>query len=141
MVTHFRVGSNCPTQRFTLNVSTISPLPKSYTHTFRDPNWHSAMIDEYNALFKNNTWILVPRPQDANIMQMVVLAAKRLALWRMAVHSLQLDAKNAFLHGYLSETVYMHQPLGFRDPRHPEYVCLLQRSLYGLRQGPGLGFR
>ncbi|GJR75693.1 ribonuclease H-like domain-containing protein [Tanacetum coccineum] len=48
MVTRFRVGFNRPTQRFTLNVSTISPLPKSYTHAFRDPNWHSARIDEYN---------------------------------------------------------------------------------------------
>ncbi|GKD76801.1 ribonuclease H-like domain-containing protein [Tanacetum coccineum] len=46
----------------------------------------------------------------------------------------QLDVKNAFLHGDLSETVYMHQPLGFRDSAHPDYVCLLQRSLFGLKQ-------
>nr|GEX39172.1 copia protein [Tanacetum cinerariifolium] len=46
----------------------------------------------------------------------------------------QLDVKNAFLHGDLSETIYMHQPLGFRDSMHPDYVCLLQRSLYGLKQ-------
>nr|GEX94844.1 ribonuclease H-like domain-containing protein [Tanacetum cinerariifolium] len=37
-----------------------------------------------------------------------------------------LDVKNAFLHGYLSEMVYMHQPLGFQDSAHPNYVCLLQ---------------
>ncbi|GJS67524.1 ribonuclease H-like domain-containing protein [Tanacetum coccineum] len=27
------------------------------------------MLDEYNALIKNNTWILVPRPSDANIVR------------------------------------------------------------------------
>nr|GFA98980.1 hypothetical protein [Tanacetum cinerariifolium] len=48
----------------------------------------------------------------------------------------QLDVKNALLYGDLSETVYMHQPSGFRDSAHPDYVCLLQTSLFGLNRNP-----
>nr|GEX83667.1 hybrid signal transduction histidine kinase M [Tanacetum cinerariifolium] len=34
-----------------------------------DPNWCNDMYDEYDALVKNGTWILVPRPTDANLVR------------------------------------------------------------------------
>ncbi|GKC52760.1 retrotransposon protein, putative, ty1-copia subclass [Tanacetum coccineum] len=46
----------------------------------------------------------------------------------------QMDVKTAFLNGYLSEDVYMVQPERFVDPKHPNKVCKLQRSIYGLKQ-------
>ncbi|GKB98017.1 retrotransposon protein, putative, ty1-copia subclass [Tanacetum coccineum] len=46
----------------------------------------------------------------------------------------QMDVKTAFLNGHLSEEVYMVQPEGFVNPKFPNRVCKLKRSIYGLKQ-------
>ncbi|GJW83843.1 ribonuclease H-like domain-containing protein [Tanacetum coccineum] len=69
MVTRFCVKTNRPPKRLNLRVSSILPLPKLYTDAFNDLNWQNAMCDEYNAFIKNNTWTLVPRPTDVNIVR------------------------------------------------------------------------
>ncbi|GJW98008.1 retrovirus-related pol polyprotein from transposon TNT 1-94 [Tanacetum coccineum] len=42
----------------------------------------------------------------------------------------------AFLYGTIEEEVYVHQPLGFVDPAHPNKVYKVVKALYGLHQAP-----
>ncbi|KAJ9566740.1 hypothetical protein OSB04_002706 [Centaurea solstitialis] len=46
----------------------------------------------------------------------------------------QMDIKTAFLNGKLSEDVYMLQPDEFLDPKNPNKVCKLLKSIYELKQ-------
>ncbi|GJX02679.1 putative ribonuclease H-like domain-containing protein [Tanacetum coccineum] len=48
----------------------------------------------------------------------------------------QMDVKSAFLYGTIEEEVYVHQPLGFVDPAHPNKVYKVIKALYGLHQAP-----
>src|ERR1044072_6314935 len=121
------------------------------------------MLSEYDALIKNKTWDLVPRPCDGSferykarlvgdgrsqvagvdcdetfnpvVKPATIRTVLSIALAKSwPIHP--LDVHNAFLHSDLHETVYMHQPLGFQDPLHPDHVCRLRKSLYGLKQAP-----
>jgi hypothetical protein len=67
------------------------------------------------------------------------LKTLRLVLSLLAVRKWkgrQVDFKTAFLNGKLSEPVYMAQPPGFKDAEHPDWVCEVERSIYGLKQSP-----
>ena len=48
----------------------------------------------------------------------------------------QMDVKSAFLNGPISELVYVEQPPGFEDPKHPGHVFRVHKELYGIKQAP-----
>ncbi|GJZ93622.1 retrotransposon protein, putative, ty1-copia subclass [Tanacetum coccineum] len=101
-----------------------------------------------SSLKKNHTWELVDQPPgqklrariDYNeVFSPVVLHTSiRVILSLIAYGDYeleQLDVKMVFLHGNLEETIYMRQPPGFEEETG-NMVCLLKKSLYGLKQSP-----
>ncbi|GKB33094.1 ribonuclease H-like domain-containing protein [Tanacetum coccineum] len=69
MVTRAKAGIFKPIERMNCHVTTTSPLPRSHVHALRDPNWKESMLDKYNALITNGTWVLVPRPANVNVVR------------------------------------------------------------------------
>lgn len=56
------------------------------------------------------------------------------AINRLPIH--QMDAVAAFLNSLLNKEIYVEQPEGFVEAGGETKVCLLLRSLYGLKQSP-----
>ena len=48
----------------------------------------------------------------------------------------QIDVLTAFLDGHLDDKIYMEVPEGLKDPKRPDLVCKLLKSLYSLKQAP-----
>lgn len=53
----------------TSTATTIDPLPRNPIDALSIPEWNHAMTDEFNTLIDNNTWDLVPRRSDMNIIR------------------------------------------------------------------------
>lgn len=72
--------------------------------------------------------LFAPVVRHTTLRILLAIAAKR----EYVVH--HFDAKSAFLNGNLEETIFMKQPPGFEVEGEEHKVCLLKKSLYGLKQ-------
>ncbi|KAJ9537518.1 hypothetical protein OSB04_030251 [Centaurea solstitialis] len=98
------------------------------TNTFRKRRFLFAPIFGVLHLDFDDTFSPVVKP--ATIRTVLSISISR----NWPIH--QLDVKNAFLHGDLTETVYMRQPPGYVNNSFPDHVCRLRKALYGLKQAP-----
>ncbi|GJS56352.1 retrotransposon protein, putative, ty1-copia subclass [Tanacetum coccineum] len=106
--------------------------PPNYKAALSDPEfdkWLEAMNTEKQSMKDNQVWGLVDLPPNGR-----TVGSKWLFKKKTDMDGNQMDVKTAFLNGHQSKDVYMVQPEGFVDPKHPNKVCKLQRSIYGLKQ-------
>ncbi|GJS04672.1 retrovirus-related pol polyprotein from transposon TNT 1-94 [Tanacetum coccineum] len=105
-----------------------------------------------DSLRKNKTWELVDHPAGQKLVSCKWLFKMKegievrhtsirviVALTACKDYELeQLDVKTAFLHENPEEVIYMRQPPGYEQGNK---VCLLKKSLYGLKQSPRHWYR
>ncbi|GKC43676.1 retrovirus-related pol polyprotein from transposon TNT 1-94 [Tanacetum coccineum] len=119
--------------------------PKSFHQAIKDERWTKAMRKEIRALEENGTWILQALPDGKRaidskwVYKIKYKPNGEVERYKMLVATKnnwfihQLDVNNAFLHGDLTEEVYMKIPQGFAKEGETK-VCRLRKSIYGLKQ-------
>ncbi|WRX23007.1 Reverse transcriptase [Theobroma cacao] len=111
--------------------------PTCFAEASADENWKAAIDTEMSMILKNNTWNLVDRPKDHNVIGVKWVFKTKLNPdanqgWKIS----HLDVKSAFLNGILIEDIYVKQLEGYVVKGSETKVCKLVKALYGLKQAP-----
>ncbi|GJS07721.1 ribonuclease H-like domain-containing protein [Tanacetum coccineum] len=134
MVTRAKAGIFKPLERMNCHVTTTSPLLRSHVHSLYDPNWKEAMLDEYNALITNGTWVLVPCLANANVVRSMWLFKHKFnANGTLSMYKARLVANEC------SQQQGIDCDEIFSPVVKP--ATIRTRSLYGLKQAPRAWFQ
>lgn len=113
-----------------IHVDSSSLVPYTYSQAFKDPNWLNAMIDEFCALISNKTWVLVPRPHTANVINCIWLFKKKTNAYDIL--SRYKDHLVAMVEVKDLELIVMRRLVSWLN--RPPYILLL--VLLSLTSGP-----
>ncbi|GJS88173.1 putative ribonuclease H-like domain-containing protein [Tanacetum coccineum] len=133
-------------QQALLKLYLIHPGWKQCRKNFYNSNFNRNKKDERGIVIRNKARLVAHghRQEEGIDYEEVfapveIIKAKRLFLAYasfMGFLVYQMDVKSAFLYGTIKEEVYVTQPLGFKDPDHPDKVYKVVKALYGLHQAP-----
>ncbi|GKB23194.1 retrovirus-related pol polyprotein from transposon TNT 1-94 [Tanacetum coccineum] len=122
--------------------------PKKVSKALKHPGWVDAMQEELNQFYKNKAWTLVPLPygktaigskwvfrneKDEHVARMEAIRIFLAFATYMNFIVFLMDVKSAFLNGKLKEEIYVKQPPCFESSEFPDYVCKLDKALYGMK--------
>ncbi|GJZ07481.1 retrovirus-related pol polyprotein from transposon TNT 1-94 [Tanacetum coccineum] len=98
-----------PSANYVTVLPTTITEPTSFIVANKTPEWRQAMKEEYDALMKNETWSLVPRASNTNVVDgkwvYRLKRDKNGAITHYKARFVAKDIQNAFLHGNLKEQV------------------------------------
>ncbi|GJT93502.1 retrotransposon protein, putative, ty1-copia subclass [Tanacetum coccineum] len=134
-----------PTEKYELGAFNEPPNYKAALSDPESDKWLEAMNTEIQSMKDNQVWVLVDLHPNVRTVgnygetfsPVADIRAIRILLAIAVFYDYeiwQIDVKPAFLNGHQSEDIYMVPLEGFVDPKHPNKVCKLQRSIYGLKQ-------
>ncbi|GJR75913.1 retrovirus-related pol polyprotein from transposon TNT 1-94 [Tanacetum coccineum] len=123
--------------------------PKKVSKALKHPVWVDFMQEELNHFYRNKAWTLVlllygkttigyqtvTKP-FASVARMEAIRIFLAFTTYMNFIVFQMDVKSAFLNGKLKEEVYVKQSPGFESSEFFDYVCKLNKALYGLKHAP-----
>ncbi|KAJ9553020.1 LOW QUALITY PROTEIN: hypothetical protein OSB04_017065 [Centaurea solstitialis] len=133
---------------------------KSANEALADPSWVLALQEELSRFIRNKVWKLVTKPFSNTIIgikwifrnkmyELKTIIRNKSGLVAQRSHQnfpssccssqyqgLLDGCQDFFQNGNLYEEVYVKQPPGFEDPKHPNFVYKLDKAFYGLKQVP-----
>jgi len=122
-------------------------VPRSHEMNVIGTKWVSRnKLDEQGTIIKNKVRLVAKgynEEEGIDFDETYALVARLKAVRLLLAYAclcdfklFQMDVKSVFLNGFIEGEVYVSQPPGFEDFKHPDHVYKLQKALYGLKQAP-----
>uniref|UniRef100_A0A2N9HVG8 CCHC-type domain-containing protein n=1 Tax=Fagus sylvatica TaxID=28930 RepID=A0A2N9HVG8_FAGSY len=122
-------------------INYLNTEPPTFKVDSQFSQWQDAMLSEFQALQRQETWTLLPPSSEQNLVGCHwVYKLKRNSDGSIACYKVRLITMGYHQQGMDFDETFSPVPPGFVDSDYPRHVCKLQKALYGLNQVPRVWF-